>query len=109
MDLVKCMNDWSSSKLEERLLKKFGGLQTCPWCEQTVQSKEGWSIIPWNKDPMLDVITCGPCGGTSLWRFEMMFIYIGALEAPVSKYKSNSCYDIEKARYIPMKERQLNN
>ncbi len=101
MSIVEKVSKWAARKTEEELLRKFGGIQTCPWCSQTVQLHGDWSIKAWDRDPMLDVITCGPCGGTSLWRFEMGMIYIGPLSPPKPKHKAVDYYDTSKARLTP--------
>ena len=96
---------WLRKKLDERqetsLLRRWGGIQLCPWCLQYVQKSGDWSIAAWDRDPFLDVITCGPCGGTSLWRFEMLMIYIGPLAPPKAKLNPAPYYDIDNARFIP--------
>lgn len=66
----------------ERLMHRFGGIQTCPWCRQIAQTAPGWSFTPYKPDPMLDLMTCGVCEGTSLWRFEIGMIYHGPLDPP---------------------------
>ena len=104
MDITKSINEWSERRLEKRLLESYGGIQTCPWCTQTVQKKGDWSIVAWDRDPMLDVITCGPCGGTSLWRFEIGFIYIGPLEPPKPKHNPMPHYDIEAANLVALEK-----
>jgi hypothetical protein len=98
MDLIKTLNIWTEEKLHRRLLRSYGGTQVCPWCCQIVQKHGDWSFKPWDRDPMLDVVTCGPCGGTSLWRFEIGFIYIGPLEPPSPKHKPAPFYSIEAAK-----------
>lgn len=98
MRLIERLNKWTERRLHGDLLRRYGGIQTCPWCAQIVQKEGDWSISEWDRDPMLDVITCGPCGGKSLWRFEMGMIYIGPLEPPRSKHEPAPYYDIENAR-----------
>ena len=95
---INRLHDWTAGKKRESLLRDFGGIQWCPWCLQCVQSKNGWLIQDWARDPMLDVITCGPCGGTSLWRFEMGMVYVGPLDAPKAKHQPMDRYDIEAAK-----------
>lgn len=96
--MIRILHNWTSAKLEDRLLKKFGGIQTCPWCLQRIQAFGDWSIEEWTKDPFVDVITCGPCGGTSLWRFEMGMLYVGPLNPPQPKHDPAPYYDIVRAR-----------
>lgn len=101
MGMVERISKWAARKTEEDLLRKYGGTQTCPWCTQTVQLHGDWSIKAWDRDAMLDVITCGPCGGTSLWRFEICMIYIGPLNAPKPKHKAVDYYNISTAKLTP--------
>lgn len=94
MDIIDRINKWSSKKLEERLLYKFGGIQECVWCRQIAQSKPNWAIEMWDKDKFLDKLTCGVCGGTSLWRFELGMSYIAPLDPPKPSAPKVSYYDI---------------
>lgn len=51
----------------DRMARRFGGVQKCTWCRQHVQDGDGWNFAPYQADTGLDVLTCGVCGGTSLW------------------------------------------
>lgn len=77
--------DWLKQRREERLLHACGGIQTCPWCRQIAQSGEGWRFAP-HQDGFHDILTCGVCGGTSLWRFELGMVFAGALDAPKAAF-----------------------
>ena len=92
MNVIDSIFNWAKKKKEEQLLNQFGGIQTCPWCKQIAQSKEGWSFSLYEKDQFLDKLTCGVCGGTSLWRFEIGMMYIGPLDSPEVTKKSNIIY-----------------
>lgn len=61
---------WLYGRFIERLLRKFGGIQQCPWCRQCAQAFDGWHFDS-KTDPMIDALHCGNCGGVSRWRFEM--------------------------------------
>lgn len=100
MGAVEYIGRWADRKRREKRLNKFGGLQTCPWCRQEAQSSDGWGFKEWLRDPMLDVLTCGVCEGTSLWRFELGMIYIGPLDAPKPSHPSVDFYDIDTAQLI---------
>lgn len=80
------MRGWLLERLvarhEDRLLRRFGGIQTCCWCRQVAQLGDSWHFEVWDGDLLLDKLTCGVCGGTSLWRFEMGMIYVKALNPP---------------------------
>ncbi len=93
---------WAVTRRDEKLLKRFGGIQTCPWCKQCAQSGEGWSFKPWERDQFLDVLTCGVCGGTSLWRFELGMTWIGSLNPPPPKWPDAPFYSIANARLTPV-------
>lgn len=97
MIFVKAIHDWSQERLDRQRVKRFGGIQTCPWCRQTANQGPIWRFDAWSRDPSLDVLTCGVCEGTSLWRFEMGMIYIGELSPPVPIHIRAQFYDIEKA------------
>lgn len=98
MSLTQRIYEWSKRKVITERLHKFGGIQGCPYCEQVMQMHGNWSIKTWDRDPFIDVITCGPCGGKSLWRFEMGMIYIGPLTPPQAKGTPAPYYDIKLAR-----------
>lgn len=80
--LEKRLRNWLARRHEEALLKRYGGIQTCPWCRQCAQSADDWHFDPWEPSPTFDVLTCGVCGGTSIWLFTIGMIYMGPLEPP---------------------------
>lgn len=88
---------WARRRRERKAMDRFGGIQWCPWCRQCAQLSEGWHFREWDRDQFLDVLTCGHCEGTSLWRFEMGMIYIGPLEPPKPKAVPAPYYDIPNA------------
>ena len=90
--------DWAAKHQTNALLKKHGGIQNCPWCRQCAQSEPDWQFEQWDKDPFLDILTCGVCGGTSLWRFEMGMMYIGPLNPPEPKWPMVKWYTIPEKR-----------
>ena len=73
---------WLMRRRNERLLQRFGGIQTCCWCRQCAQSNDGWSFATWDRDPFLDVLTCSVCGGTSLYHFGLGTQWIAPLSPP---------------------------
>lgn len=73
---------WLEQRRRERLTTRFGGIQRCPWCRQCAQDGNGWSFSPWSQNPLHDVLTCGVCGGTSIWHFAMVMVPLCALEPP---------------------------
>lgn len=77
--------NWAKRRKEDEQLKRFGGIQTCPWCRQCAQDGDDWSFVSYSDDPMLDVLTCGVCGGTSLWHFTIGMMFIRSLNPPVPK------------------------
>jgi transcription elongation factor Elf1 len=100
MGAVEYIGRWADRERKKKLRHRFGGIQTCPWCRQIAQSSGDWRFEEWLRDPMLDVLTCGVCGGSSLWRFELGMIYIGPLEAPRPSNPGVDFYDIKAARLI---------
>lgn len=76
------IRSWLDRRREGRLLDRFGGIQTCPWCRQTVQAHAGWKFECNEVDRRLDRLTCGNCGGTSLWLWAMGMMFVGPLDPP---------------------------
>ncbi len=66
----------------DRLVAEYGGIQKCPWCKNWAQEGPGWCITPSHDEPACDVLTCGVCGGTSLWHWAMGFIPVAPLNPP---------------------------
>lgn len=59
---------WLRKRREDAMLKAYGGIQSCPWCKQCAQENNAdWHFDAWPEDRMYDLLTCGVCGGTSLW------------------------------------------
>ncbi|WP_164867937.1 hypothetical protein [Rhodovarius crocodyli] len=77
------MLGWLTRRKEERLLLRHGGIQTCPWCRQCAQFSPDWSLVPSEEHPTLDVLTCGVCGGTSLWLFAIGMVPMAPLAPPL--------------------------
>jgi hypothetical protein len=78
---------WSKARYERQLLERFGGIQTCPWCRQCAQSEAGWNFRAWDENLFHDVLTCGVCGGTSIWHFAIGMIWVGPLDPPKSAFE----------------------
>jgi len=74
---------------ERALMKRYGGIQWCPWCRQCAQSGDGeWSFRDWEAEPTLDVLTCSVCSGTSIWLFGLGMIYMGPLDPPAPAFEA---------------------
>lgn len=90
------MRGWLLERLvarhEGRLLSRFGGIQTCCWCRQVAQLGDSWHLEHWDEDILLEKLTCGVCGGTSLYRFEMSMIYVGPLKPPTPAWPTSDYY-----------------
>jgi hypothetical protein len=95
--LLKLAERWIVRRRERRALRLYGGIQWCPWCRQCAQLGDDWYFREWERDTFLDVLTCGICGGLSLWRFEMGMIYVGPLSPPTPKTPAVDFYDIPNA------------
>lgn len=104
MNVIQVIYDWSARKLDEQKLNRFGGIQTCPWCRQTANQGDDWSFDQWERDAFIDVLTCGCCGGTSLWHFGVGMHFIGPLEPPKPSHGPVDYYDIEAARLRPAEQ-----
>lgn len=70
----------------QKMMLRFGGIQTCTWCRQCAQDEEGWRFDAAPDDSGLDVLTCGVCGGTSLWLFGMGMHFMRPLLPPKPKF-----------------------
>lgn len=92
--------DWLKRRESDRRLRRWGNLMACPWCRCDIQTGEEWGISAWDRDDFIDVATCGQCAGTSLWRFEIGFFYIGALNPPLPKHIPWKGYSVEDARLV---------
>lgn len=84
---------------------RYDGL-TCPWCrhecdefddEDDLDYASEHEMEAWDKDPFVDILICGNCGGTSLWRGEAGEIYLGTLSPPVPTMKPDAFYDVANA------------
>lgn len=75
--------EWLAGRSEDRLIKRFGGIQTCPWCRQRVQSKGEWGFACHSTEPQYDLLTCGVCGGTSVWLWGVGMHYIRPEAPPI--------------------------
>jgi hypothetical protein len=83
MSIYLKLEAWLRRRRENQLLERWGGIQTCPWCRQCAQSEPGWGFTPYEGDLFLDVLTCGVCKGTSLWKFELGMFFVAPLNPPV--------------------------
>ena len=86
MDLVKRLHDWTSSKLHDRRLKRWGMTRTCPWCLQCVETDGKHEMKTCEENPFCDTFTCGGCGGESHWEFGPAPMYRGHGKAPKPKF-----------------------
>ena len=87
-DLTRIVRRWLEGAEERLAVKHSGGDQRCPWCKQWVNQFSGTSISP-SPDGFTDIITCGNCIGTALWKWEIGFCFLGRLHPgpePLSSY-----------------------
>lgn len=88
------VESWLKQRRHERMLRAYGGLQTCPWCKQCAQeANASWRFDPYPEDMGLDILTCGVCEGRSLWLWGMGMHFIRSLDHP-----SMTPADIERER-----------
>lgn len=90
MDIIEKLHTWSSAKMLNRF-NQTHSLCKCPYCMQYAETgQEPFSAWDkWPQDNEYLVLTCGPCGGTSLWiEIVHMFIdlhYVCPLDPPKGK------------------------
>lgn len=79
------------SRMTNRLARRFGGVQQCPYCQQCAQAGDQWYFDS-ETDPTIDALHCGVCGGVSRWRFEMGMIALNpnGLSPPPAKSESRA-------------------
>lgn len=88
-DFLELAERWIRRRRRRALLRRYGGIQWCPWCRQCAQTGEGtWSFKAWEADNSLDVLTCSVCTGTSIWLFAMGMIYMGPLAPPTPAFEA---------------------
>ena len=92
--------DDAIKKVNRRALELYGGTQTCPWCKNVAQSDGDWSYKIWDIDKDLDILTCGCCGGTSLWRFEVGSFYVGPLHPPIPEKLEGTIWSEKWRTYL---------
>lgn len=74
--------DWLDRRKQDRKMRRYGGIQKCPWCHEWFQYHEGSKSEVYEPQPFLDKYTCGNCGGTSLWHFALGMIFVAPLNEP---------------------------
>lgn len=47
-----------------------------------MQQSEKTCVVPFDGNPMLDEIQCGHCEGSSLWKWEIGFIFVMRADPP---------------------------
>ena len=75
---------WLERRRQSRMMRLFGCIQRCPWCRQIAQNGVCWKFDPWSDNAMCDVLTCGVCGGTSVWHFAVGMHAMGPLHPPAA-------------------------
>ena len=88
--MLNALRKYLENRETDRLAKRFGGVQKCPWCKQWAQkdANPDWKFTPCEEDLQLDTLTCGVCGGTSHWLWAMGFIYIRPGKPPLPGFSS---------------------
>ncbi len=81
-DRLGWLRRWLNARHINNLTSRFGDTQTCPWCRQCAQTGDGWRFDEYRPQPFFDVLTCGVCGGTSLWQFGPAMMFMASLEPP---------------------------
>tara|TARA_R110002020_G_scaffold471284_1_gene698257 strand:+ start:42092 stop:42829 length:738 start_codon:yes stop_codon:yes gene_type:complete len=73
----------------DRMTRRYGGIQKCTWCRQCAQDEDGWNFAPYQENVGYDVLTCGVCGGTSLWLWGMGMHFIRPLDPPKPAFQAS--------------------
>lgn len=104
-NLERKVMEWLHRRFLDRLLNRHGGIQQCPWCNQCAQAYDGWQF---NSTWDTDVLTCGNCGGTSRYRFEVGMIALNpiGLNAPPVRDLAHDRHGWDH-RYRPLKKGEL--
>ena len=69
MDLIERLHNWTTRKMHERTMRKWGQTRQCPWCRQTIEAGGKHSMRQADHCEFFDTFTCGNCGGESHWEF----------------------------------------
>jgi len=78
--ITRRVRAWLENAERELTLRQCGGDQRCPWCRRWMNGFLGTECEEF--DSILDELTCGACGGTSLWKWEVGFFYVCEGEPP---------------------------
>ena len=84
-DFVQRLHNWTTRKLLDRLLKRWGMIRRCPWCHQCVETDGKHEMRTCEENPLFDTFTCGVCGGESHWEFGPVPLYRGHGKPPEPK------------------------
>ena len=76
-DKLVAQREKLEAKIQEAALKAFGGVQRCPWCRRSLSAPRFN-----DEDQRATLMTCDECGGSSLWAWELGFVYLGAYTPP---------------------------
>jgi hypothetical protein len=81
MGVIDFLHGWTSRKLHERQLARWGMMRVCPWCGDWVE-RDGNHQMREAPNPFFDRFTCGCCGGESDWEFGPVPMYRGPGNSP---------------------------
>ena len=79
------IEQYLKERRRHRLLRRYGGIQTCPWCKHIAQEGDArWGYQAWSGNRMFDVLTCSVCSGQSIVHFGGFgMMVIGPLTHPI--------------------------
>jgi hypothetical protein len=83
--LTRLVRNWLEAAEERETLRRCHGDQRCPWCRRWMNQSTYTFTCPFDfatAAPTLDEFICGHCGGTSLWKWEIGFIYVMRADPP---------------------------
>src|SRR5690349_11848146 len=82
-DRLVAQREKLEAKIHDAALRAFGGVNKCPWCRRSM------SGLLNDDDARATLITCTECGGSSLWAWEVGFVYLGAYTPPAPAFRQN--------------------
>lgn len=90
--ITRPIRRWLERAEAEVAIKRCGGDQVCPWCRRWMNQFQDTRVRDFS-DGFLDEIRCGNCQGSSLWKWEIGFIYVCEGEPPPAAHLESGFTD----------------
>lgn len=87
-------------------MHRCGGDQRCPWCREWMNRHDSTSTRDF-RGGFLTEICCGNCAGTSIWKWEMGFVYVTAGDRPPAADRPSAFGDGEFIRRVIGEAREV--